>query len=160
LTDITDGLSNTIAIGEASGGNQAYVIGDYQNPSQPAVEPFINGPTIADQSWAVASLGDTYHPWYAGVFGVMAQIGLPPNPMDEPMNRRPVMPSVIGGDPTGTNAQGLDRISGFRSLHTGGCNFLFADGSVHFIPQSVDPAVYRALSTYAGGEVINSGMDF
>jgi prepilin-type N-terminal cleavage/methylation domain-containing protein/prepilin-type processing-associated H-X9-DG protein len=158
---ITDGLSSTIAIGEAAGGNPYYVVADYNNLSQPVVEPFVNGPAIMDQSWAAASLGDNQHPWYAGIFGVTAQWGLPPDPMDEPMNRRPGMPSMIG---LGANRHtdhnlGLDRISGFRSMHLVGCNFLFADGSVHFLPQSIDPVVYRALSTYAGGEVI-SGVDF
>ncbi|MGH7223579.1 MAG: H-X9-DG-CTERM domain-containing protein, partial [Gemmataceae bacterium] len=103
--------------------------------------------------------GDYQHPWYAGILGVTAQIGFGADPMDEPMNRRPCMPTILGGDPTGSNAGGLDRVSGFRSMHMVGCNFLFADGSVHFLPQAIDAVVYRALSSYAGGEVI-SGADF
>ncbi len=43
-------------------------------------------------------------------------------------------------------------------MHAGGCNFLYADGGVHWVRQNIDPVVYRALSTYAGGEVI-SGAD-
>jgi prepilin-type N-terminal cleavage/methylation domain-containing protein/prepilin-type processing-associated H-X9-DG protein len=159
FTSITDGLSSTFAIGEAAGGNSYYVVADIHNLSQPAVEPFINGPAPMDQAWGAASVGDSAHPWYAGIFGVTAQIGFGANPMDEPMNRRPGMPTILGGDTTGSNASGRDRVSGFRSMHIIGCNFLFADGSVHFLPQSVDPAVYRALSTYAGGEVI-AATDF
>jgi prepilin-type N-terminal cleavage/methylation domain-containing protein/prepilin-type processing-associated H-X9-DG protein len=152
---ITDGLSNTIAIGEAAGGNPYYVVADINNLSQPAVEPFINGPVKMDQAWAAAAVGDSSHPWYASILGVTAQIGFGPDPMDEPMNRRLGMPTLLGGDSSGSNATGLDRVSGFRSMHIIGCNFLFADGSVHFLPQSIAPVVYRALSTYAGGEVIS-----
>jgi prepilin-type N-terminal cleavage/methylation domain-containing protein/prepilin-type processing-associated H-X9-DG protein len=155
LTDVTDGTSSTFAVGEAAGGNSYYLIADLNNPSQPVTEPFVNGPAVMDQAWGVASLGDTSHPWYAGIFGVTAQFGMAPDPRDEPMNRRPGAPSVIGSDGSGYNVSGRDRVSGFRSLHTGGCNFLYADGSVHFVPQSIDPAVYRALSTYAGGEVVS-----
>jgi len=154
LTDITDGTSSTFAIGEAAGGNPYYLVADLNDPSQAVTEPFVNGPALMDQAWSVASLGDRAHPWYAGLFGVTAQFGLAPDPRDEPMNRRPGTPSVIGSDGSGYNVSGRDRVSGFRSLHTGGCNFLYADGSVHFVPQSIDPAVYRALSTYAGGEVV------
>jgi prepilin-type N-terminal cleavage/methylation domain-containing protein/prepilin-type processing-associated H-X9-DG protein len=160
LTDISDGLSSTFAIGEAAGGTTYYVVADINNLNQPATEPFINGPAVMDQGWSCASLGDPQHPWYAGIFAVTAQWGLPPDPMDEPMNRRPGMPSIIGvGRNRNDHSVFQDRISGFRSMHMVGCNFLFADGSVHFIPQSIDPGVYRALSTYAGGEVI-SATDF
>ncbi len=156
FASITDGLSSTIAVGEAAGGTPYYVVADITNLSQPVVEPFINGPAKMDQAWAAASMGDYQHPWYAGIFGVTAQIGFGPNPMDEPMNRRPGMPTVLGHDTTGSNAGGLDRVSGFRSMHLVGCNFLFADGSVHFLPQAIDPIIYCALSTYAGGEVVSS----
>jgi prepilin-type processing-associated H-X9-DG protein len=153
FASITDGLSNTIAIGEAAGGSLYYVVADLNNLSQPAVEPFINGAAKMDQAWAVASMGDPPHPWYASILGVTAQIGYGPNPMDEPMNRRPGMPTILYPDSTGSNATGADRVSGFRSMHTIGCNFLFVDGSVHFIPQSISSAAYRALSSYAGGEI-------
>jgi prepilin-type processing-associated H-X9-DG protein len=72
------------------------------------------------------------------------------------MNRQPGSATIIGSDGSGYNVSGRDKVSGFRSMHINGCNFLFADGSVHFLQQSIDPALYRAYSTYAGGEVSSS----
>jgi prepilin-type N-terminal cleavage/methylation domain-containing protein/prepilin-type processing-associated H-X9-DG protein len=46
------------------------------------------------------------------------------------------------------------RTTAAGSGHTGGANYAFADGSVHFISQSVNIVTLEALSTYAGGEVI------
>jgi prepilin-type processing-associated H-X9-DG protein len=153
LTDIHDGLTNTLAIGDAAGGNVRYLVGDVANPGQPVLPPFVTGPVPMEQSWGAASLTDAVHPWYAGLFGTTAQYGQAPDPRDEPMNRRPGTPSIVGNDLSGTNASGRDYCSGFRSLHTGGCNFLLADGSVRFLTESIAPATYRALSTYDGGEV-------
>lgn len=75
--------------------------------------------------------------------------------------------------PTGAQAMNEGQY-GFRSLHPGGVNFVFGDGSVRFIKNSVDMGnlhtltytgavlpdarlgVYRSLSTRNGGEVINA----
>jgi prepilin-type N-terminal cleavage/methylation domain-containing protein len=42
------------------------------------------------------------------------------------------------------------------SFHPGGANHVFADGSVHFIKQSTSPAVFSALISFQGGEVISA----
>ena len=65
-----------------------------------------------------------------------------------------------GPDPTGTwvdtpNYKGAGA-DDFWSLHPGGANFLFCDGSVRFIKESVNPQIFSYLSTRAGGEVISS----
>ena len=43
----------------------------------------------------------------------------------------------------------------FRSEHPVGANFCRADSSVAFVSDNIDHTLYRALSTKAGGEVIN-----
>ena len=42
---------------------------------------------------------------------------------------------------------------GFKSLHPGGANFALADGSVHFLSETMDYKTYNALGTKAGGEI-------
>jgi prepilin-type N-terminal cleavage/methylation domain-containing protein/prepilin-type processing-associated H-X9-DG protein len=42
----------------------------------------------------------------------------------------------------------------FWSPHQNGANFLFADGSVHFLPYSARP-IMKALATRSGGEVVD-----
>jgi prepilin-type N-terminal cleavage/methylation domain-containing protein/prepilin-type processing-associated H-X9-DG protein len=63
-------------------------------------------------------------------------------------------------------------IYGASSLHPGGANFAFADGSVKFLKETISswqfdpshpdwwygpPGVYQFLATYNGGEVISAG---
>jgi prepilin-type N-terminal cleavage/methylation domain-containing protein/prepilin-type processing-associated H-X9-DG protein len=43
----------------------------------------------------------------------------------------------------------------FRSYHTGGAQFLFGDGAVHMLNESMDYTVYRALASRAGEEVVS-----
>ena len=44
----------------------------------------------------------------------------------------------------------------FGSSHTGGFNAVFADGSLHFIPYTVDPTVFRYLGAKGDGQAINA----
>ncbi len=152
LIDIRDGTSNTLAMGEAIGGSSAYPIRDLNNPGQTVTNPITGELALVEQSWSAAAIDTDDHPWYGSVFAVTAQYGLGPDPRDEPMNRRLASPTVHGNDPAGDNRNGGCLISGFRGLHPGGCNFLFCDGSVHFLSERIAPATYRALSTYAGAD--------
>lgn len=47
------------------------------------------------------------------------------------------------------------RNGAFGSSHLGGGNFVFGDGHVEFLDDSIDLNVYRSLSTMAEGEVTN-----
>jgi prepilin-type N-terminal cleavage/methylation domain-containing protein/prepilin-type processing-associated H-X9-DG protein len=57
-------------------------------------------------------------------------------------------------DTGGNYVNWSDRYS-FHSQHTGGANFCFADGSVHFIQNSINLQVYYALATIRGGEAVS-----
>ena len=46
--------------------------------------------------------------------------------------------------------------TGFKSKHPGGANFVFVDGSVHFLKQTIAMTTYCALGSRAGGEVISA----
>jgi prepilin-type N-terminal cleavage/methylation domain-containing protein/prepilin-type processing-associated H-X9-DG protein len=50
----------------------------------------------------------------------------------------------------------LQNAWGFGSWHAGGANFLFCDGSVHFLLESMPFATFQALNSINGGEVIGS----
>jgi prepilin-type processing-associated H-X9-DG protein len=52
-------------------------------------------------------------------------------------------------------ARGQD-VPNFRSAHPGSTNFLFGDGTVRAIKDSIAPSVYQALSTMNAGEVVSS----
>ena len=57
-----------------------------------------------------------------------------------PINARP--PAELGEELT--------------SRHPGGANALFADGSVHFLKQTMNPPTLAGLCTRAGGEVLSA----
>lgn len=43
----------------------------------------------------------------------------------------------------------------FWSMHPGGANFLFGDGSVHFLTSGINPMTFQSMCTIAGGETAN-----
>jgi prepilin-type processing-associated H-X9-DG protein/prepilin-type N-terminal cleavage/methylation domain-containing protein len=47
-------------------------------------------------------------------------------------------------------------VDNFWSLHPGGCNFLFCDGSVRFVKDTINTKVFSSLSTRSGGEVVSA----
>jgi prepilin-type N-terminal cleavage/methylation domain-containing protein/prepilin-type processing-associated H-X9-DG protein len=60
-----------------------------------------------------------------------------------------------------TPGEGIFTAVGFRaarSRHPGGVNLLLGDGSVQFIPDTVDFTTWRALSTRSGGEILQEDL--
>ena len=155
FVDIGDGTSSTFAMGEAAGGSSKFPVRDLDDPTRAVSDPFTGQPALMEQCWGATGFGDRGHPWYASALAVTAQYGMPSNPSDEPLNRSPGTPSIYGGDRSGSNQSGRDFVSGFRSVHSGGANFVLCDGSVRYVRETIAPATYRALSTHAGGEVIS-----
>ena len=45
---------------------------------------------------------------------------------------------------------------GSSSNHPGGANFLFGDGSVHFLKSSISIKTYWSLGTKSNGEIVSS----
>jgi prepilin-type N-terminal cleavage/methylation domain-containing protein/prepilin-type processing-associated H-X9-DG protein len=68
---------------------------------------------------------------------------------------------ACGIGPNATTPDGKDYspsdwpdVYSFHSLHPGGLQFAYVDGSVHFIADTIPLTVYRALATMSGGEVV------
>lgn len=181
---ITDGLSNTLMMGEGAQGSRfqitltrggpTYV--DANGATHPPGWMWIIGGINWD--WVEALAGDSF--CGGGTFGVTVL----------PLNQNPVLQTLAVkassiltaplGTPTACNGSvnttspGVHKISGFRSAHTSGANFLMADGSVRFINTSIDfqnpttigtspnfsqgtqNGLYQALSTRSGGEAVSA----
>jgi prepilin-type N-terminal cleavage/methylation domain-containing protein/prepilin-type processing-associated H-X9-DG protein len=122
LAGVTDGLSNTIAAGEAL-------------PAQRA----------DNNVWE----------WNSGGYGTTVPINWPsPQSCTLPGN------GWGGSGGAGCSTNWASRCAytntGFKSHHPGGSNFLFVDGSVHFLKTSINMFTYCALGSRAAGEVISS----
>ncbi len=63
------------------------------------------------------------------------------------------LPEVFPGKPN----RGSD-VGGFGSSHTGGAQFVMADGSVHFLSVSISPTVAQQLGNRADGTLIRSDL--
>jgi prepilin-type processing-associated H-X9-DG protein len=186
LTDIKDGTSHTFLIGEGGAGNPDWLLRQNYSDTTPATDlkgqPLVaqnawSFACLVDRE-LIANSGN--HFMFSSCVGVTAiRDGFNDgNPMDEPMNpkhhlilaavdynypsggwfpgRNAPVHSPQDGDNRWNASSTYDTLPGFHSPHPGGCHFVFADGSVRFIEETINAATYRALSTIAGGENVVS----
>lgn len=123
LTEVSDGTSNTLLVGERPPWGRLYC-GTWYGTAIPNDEVF-NDPTWAGGTISSIHVfrGDNWR-------GCRGPFRFGPGRLD---NRCDVLH--------------------FWSLHSGGANFAFCDGSVRFLPYSAEP-VMVPLATRAGGEVV------
>ncbi len=75
--------------------------------------------------------------------------------MTVPINWETPIPE-LGFGSSNWNSRFSYASKGAKSYHPGGCNFLFADGSVRFIQENIDLVTYCALGSRNGREVISA----
>ncbi len=70
---------------------------------------------------------------------------------------RPILPLHANSwcSPADQYSGNWDVSWGFASQHTGGANFAFADGSVHFLTQGIDTRTYNLLGCRNDGQPFN-----
>lgn len=120
ISEVTDGLSNTLFVGERSSKSAKQAIG-----MLPGVCTWVGalpGGDLDGESPALYILGHT---------GDITDPHKPNTPQPD----------------------GFYHAEDFTSKHSGGVNFLFGDGSVRFITDSINGQTWAKLGTRAGGEV-------
>jgi len=123
--DISDGMSNTIFVGE--------VIPRWNSHMQPvATNPY-------------AETGS----WMCSNSGVSRGSTLPPINL-----RTDQQISGCGSAPL-TSWDNYSLSFGFKSMHGGGANFLFGDGSVRFVSDKIDHNVYQYLGCRNDGQTVS-----
>ena len=168
LRDITDGSSNTVAFAESLTGNPQLVpkpgvavIGvsaadTYNVPD--ATTQYYNGNLntalqACNTAFKAAASGSLSNAngvrWAWGAVGMtLMNTVVPPNSTMYTFNAcRTSCSGCSPDDSSYSNAQ---------SNHPGGCNFLFADGSVKFLKSTINQLTYLQLGTRANGEVISA----
>ena len=150
--DITDGLSNTVALAEVKAFQAIFF--DSFNPSGFGA-PIPNKPSDVLAFGGIFTENNGHTQWVNGQIG---QAGMshtfPPNTIIQaPVNNK-VYDCDFTSSPLGLNATfATYTVFTSRSYHTGGVNTALMDGSVHFVSSSVDREIWRAYGTRAGGEV-------
>ena len=134
--NVTDGLSNTFAVGELH-----HILKGYTTTT-------VNGVSIG--STPVESSGPTAWGADGGDYYCEGTTNVPMNTLSGPYYSRTTTTDA-------TSARDVifkSPVYSFRSTHSGGCNFLLCDGSVKFVNQSVATPTYKALGSRNGDEVI------
>jgi prepilin-type N-terminal cleavage/methylation domain-containing protein/prepilin-type processing-associated H-X9-DG protein len=137
IGSITDGTSNTSLLAEAAGRPQVWRNGHLGTND-------LGLPTKASND-----LGTTSDPWKDRYGGGWA---------DASAGGYVLTGSAIDGSYAsagGSCTINCNNDLGFFSFHTGGANFVFSDGSVHFISATAAPANMIAMISRAGGETLS-----
>ncbi|QDT64900.1 DUF1559 domain-containing protein [Calycomorphotria hydatis] len=151
IRDITDGTSNTICVGEAASGNgiNFRVCTGADCGAANVAQDSSSNDILAGIGWIIPQ--PTSEEFLAGapvnsssIYGSTA----------DKMNKEYVTQSLLAADDIDSCAASNDTVSNYRSYHVGGANFLFADGSVHFLTENIGQTQYDGLATIRGGEVI------
>jgi prepilin-type N-terminal cleavage/methylation domain-containing protein/prepilin-type processing-associated H-X9-DG protein len=137
VAGVSDGLSNTVAFGETllgpGGPTQSGTTGDVR-----LVYKQVTALTRANCDASTTLITDRGALWADGAYNcTLYNHVLPPN--------SPLMDCVQHSNPAWKAA---------RSRHEGGVNALLGDGSVRYVRDAVDPTVWAATGTRAGGEVV------
>jgi prepilin-type N-terminal cleavage/methylation domain-containing protein/prepilin-type processing-associated H-X9-DG protein len=137
LADVTDGLSNTIAVTEAAGMPQLYRKGQAIG-SVPGTR--VNGGGWCRPASEVALVGSS---------------------ADGSVSPGPCGVNCTNGEDVGLNSAGyphpiygVDGTGQIYSFHAGGVNALFADGSVRFVSEKTNIRHLGYMVTRNGGEVV------
>jgi prepilin-type N-terminal cleavage/methylation domain-containing protein/prepilin-type processing-associated H-X9-DG protein len=128
IRNVTDGLSNTIFVGERSSNH---------SPS----------------TWTGAVAGGRCPAWMAVAPPFPYQ--MPPGP---PYDNADFGEALVLAHCNATHLPSADfpiyDPDTYYSYHNSGANFLFGDGSVHFLSKNIDGNTYQYLATIAGGELL------
>jgi prepilin-type N-terminal cleavage/methylation domain-containing protein/prepilin-type processing-associated H-X9-DG protein len=149
LASVTDGTTHTILVGEQC---------RFLNESANSTFNFANTVSVfSGPDWGANPLwpGDTRVTGIAYAVPKLNAKAVTSNPL-----------GCINGNPFGTPQFGnpvgwiktctdLGQL-GFRSRHPGGVNFVFGDGSVRFLKDTINLPTYRALATRAMGEIVSA----
>ncbi|AMV35401.1 hypothetical protein VN12_25145 [Pirellula sp. SH-Sr6A] len=147
IGSITDGLSNTAAFSEHPIGDFSNAISTWTDTFQPGTYPAT--PDEAIQMCYAITVTDLTKQGNSNVGGPWLQSGHTQGSyyhVDVPGRRSCMYPPGR----VYTTA---------KSLHTGGVNVTRCDGSVQFIPNTIDLVAWRAFGTRDGGETTLSGID-
>jgi prepilin-type N-terminal cleavage/methylation domain-containing protein/prepilin-type processing-associated H-X9-DG protein len=152
MASIIDGTSNTGMFSETTMSPYANQNYPYSNPSSIFMVFAVNG-----------AMNNQTYPTGCGNWSSSSVAWLLPYRGGEWYRNLPITanyshtitPNYIMNDCTDYGYWNQDHAAA-RSFHPGGANCAFADGSVHFIKNTVNPTAWRALGTRAGGEIVSS----
>ncbi len=152
IAQVTDGTSNTIAIGEDAGRDPRY-LSPYTEGYYDGVNLRVIGTNSAPGLGPAGGLAPARRYWRWAEpdtsFGVSGQPNNKYQPSYEVLPwQAPPGPLFTAGNNAGANDE-------LYSFHPGGVNCLFGDGSVHFIRDTINIVALRSLVTCHGGEVIS-----